>query len=122
VPYETFDQSYDLFHDGSVVIVPLPGHTPGSLGVFVNLAPDRRLFLVGDVVHDSRGYLERVDKPWLTARTDSDPPAARWMVARVAQFRAMVPSVQVLPAHARDEWLRFFGEPGRCVDPTGAPH
>ncbi|HEU4539084.1 MAG TPA: MBL fold metallo-hydrolase, partial [Polyangiaceae bacterium] len=35
-PYENFDQSHDYFGDGSVVFVPLAGHTPGSMGVFVN--------------------------------------------------------------------------------------
>src|SRR5258707_4023955 len=47
-PYETFDESADLFRDGSVVVVPLRGHTPGTVGVFVNLSSKRRLFYVGD--------------------------------------------------------------------------
>jgi len=28
-PYENFDRSLDLFNDGSVALVPLPGHTTG---------------------------------------------------------------------------------------------
>src|SRR5260370_19348984 len=40
-PYETFDESADLYKDGSVVVVPLRGHTPGSVGIFVNLSPLR---------------------------------------------------------------------------------
>ena len=40
--YENFDRSFDLFSDGSVVLVPLPGHTPGSTGMFVNLRSGRR--------------------------------------------------------------------------------
>src|SRR2546421_724612 len=47
-PYETFDESADLYGDGSVVVVPLRGHTPGSVGVFVNLDSRHRLFYVGD--------------------------------------------------------------------------
>src|SRR5580700_3512256 len=42
-PYETLDESADLYKDGSVVVVPLRGHTPGSVGIFVNLSPTRRL-------------------------------------------------------------------------------
>ncbi len=114
--YETFDSSHDLYGDGSVVIVPLPGHTPGSIGVFVNLSASRRLFLVGDAVHDSAGFVDRVDKPWLTAITDSDPATARRTVSRIAQFHEMAPRVSVLPAHARDAWLSAFGAPGRCLD------
>ncbi len=63
VPYETFDESADLYKDGSVVVVPLRGHTPGSVGIFVNLSPERRLFYVGDAVDDERGFEERVGRP-----------------------------------------------------------
>src|SRR5262249_50748135 len=35
VPYLGFDQSRDLYRDGSIVIVPVPGHTPGSVAIFV---------------------------------------------------------------------------------------
>jgi glyoxylase-like metal-dependent hydrolase (beta-lactamase superfamily II) len=49
-PYENFKQSLDWFGDGSVLIVPLPGHTPGSLGVFLNLAPNQRFLIVGDAL------------------------------------------------------------------------
>src|SRR5713226_5011051 len=72
VPYETFDESADLYRDGSVVVVPLRGHTPGSVGIFVNLSPTRRLFYVGDAVDDERGFKERVGKPLLLRDSDSD--------------------------------------------------
>jgi glyoxylase-like metal-dependent hydrolase (beta-lactamase superfamily II) len=36
-PYLGFDRSYDLYGDGSIVIVPAPGHTPGSVIVFATL-------------------------------------------------------------------------------------
>src|SRR5260370_39654310 len=46
-PFEGFRSSYDLFGDGSVVLVPLPGHTPGDTGTFIilcNLSPFFLLF------------------------------------------------------------------------------
>jgi N-acyl homoserine lactone hydrolase len=36
-PYLTFPRSHDVWSDGSVVIVPAPGHTTDSVVVFVNL-------------------------------------------------------------------------------------
>ena len=39
----------DLFDDGSVVFVPLPGHTGGSNGMFVNLRSGKRFFFMGDL-------------------------------------------------------------------------
>jgi N-acyl homoserine lactone hydrolase len=36
-PYLGFDQCHDLYGDSSIVIVPAPGHTPGSIVVFLTL-------------------------------------------------------------------------------------
>ncbi|GAA5143919.1 N-acyl homoserine lactonase family protein [Nocardioides marinquilinus] len=40
----------DLFGDGSLVMLSLPGHTPGELGLKVRLA-NRTFLLTGDAVH-----------------------------------------------------------------------
>ncbi|MDT3444931.1 N-acyl homoserine lactonase family protein [Pseudofrankia sp. BMG5.37] len=41
---------FDLFGDGSVVLLFSPGHTPGSLALFVRL-PNQNIILSGDVCH-----------------------------------------------------------------------
>src|SRR4029077_6848377 len=79
-PYETFDESADLYRDGSVVVVPLRGHTPGSVGIFVNLSAPRRLFYVGDSVDDERGFEERVGKSLLLRDSDNDMALANQIV------------------------------------------
>lgn len=40
----------DLFGDGSLQILSMPGHTPGNISMLVKLA-DRNLLLAGDTVH-----------------------------------------------------------------------
>ena len=47
-----FTAAHDLFNDGSLIVVPTPGHTPGSLSLLVR-RPDRPpLVLVGDLTYD----------------------------------------------------------------------
>ncbi|GAC1614566.1 MAG: hypothetical protein NVS4B7_06750 [Ktedonobacteraceae bacterium] len=46
--YAGFRSSFDLFGDGSIVLVPLPGHTAGNIGMFINRSHGPRLFLLGD--------------------------------------------------------------------------
>ena len=41
---------YDLFGDGSIVILHMPGHTPGNQSLLVRL-PSQTLLLSGDTVH-----------------------------------------------------------------------
>lgn len=45
------DEDYDVFGDGSVVIMPAPGHTPGHQVVAVRLAHAGLVVLGGDLYH-----------------------------------------------------------------------
>jgi N-acyl homoserine lactone hydrolase len=115
-PYETFDESADLFKDGSVVVVPLRGHTPGSVGIFVNLSPSRRFFYVGDSVDDERGFQERVGKPLLLRDSDNDLVLANQIVSKLTQLHELVPGLAIIPAHGRSAYKKFFpGGPQTCV-------
>lgn len=114
-PYETFDESADLFSDGSVVVVKLFGHTPGSVGVFVNVSPERRMFHVGDAVNVMEAIERRLTKSVIMASTDLSRAEADRTVARIAQLHEAEPGVLILPAHDRTTWVHAFGEPGRCV-------
>jgi len=115
-PYEIFDESADLYGDGSVVVVPLRGHTPGSVGIFVNLAPGRRLFYVGDAVDDERGFEERVGKSLILQDSDNDAARANEIVARLNELHKKVPELAILPAHGRSAYLRFFPRgPLSCI-------
>lgn len=119
-PYETFDESVDLYGDGSVVVVPLRGHTPGSVGVFVNLDPYRRFFYVGDAVDEERGFEDRVTKSLLLRDSDNDPPRANEIVAKLNQLHSMVPQLAIIPAHGRSAYLKFFPQgPFSCVASDG---
>jgi glyoxylase-like metal-dependent hydrolase (beta-lactamase superfamily II) len=115
-PYETFDESADLYHDGSVVVVPLRGHTPGSVGIFVNLSPARRFFYVGDSVDDERGFEERVAKTLLLRDSDNDPVLANQIVSKLSQLHQAVPALAIIPAHGRSAYKKFFpAGPLSCV-------
>jgi glyoxylase-like metal-dependent hydrolase (beta-lactamase superfamily II) len=115
-PYETFDESADLYRDGSVVVVPLRGHTPGSVGIFVNLSPARRFFYVGDSVDDERGFEERVAKTLLLRDSDNDPIAANQIVSKLSQLHETVPGLAIIPAHSRSAYKKFFpAGPLSCV-------
>jgi glyoxylase-like metal-dependent hydrolase (beta-lactamase superfamily II) len=107
-PYETFNESADLYKDGSVVVVPLRGHTPGSVGIFVNLSPTRRLFYAGDAVDDERGFEKRAGKPLILEDSDNDTALANQIVGRLSQLHEKVPELAIVPAHGRSAYKKFF--------------
>src|SRR5467141_264656 len=118
IPYETFDESADLYKDGSVVVVPLRGHTPGSVGIFVNLSPTRRVFYVGDAVDDERGFVERVGKSLILRDSDNDTAFADQIVGRLSELHEKLPGLAIIPAHGRSAYKKFFPSgPLSCVSP-----
>jgi glyoxylase-like metal-dependent hydrolase (beta-lactamase superfamily II) len=115
-PYENFDESLDVFGDGTLVVTRTPGHTPGSIATFVNLSPTRRLVHVGDTVNLVESIERRLPKSTVMQFiTDSDAKEARGEVATLAQLHEQAPELTVLPAHDRDVWAKFFGGAPGCV-------
>jgi N-acyl homoserine lactone hydrolase len=50
LPIEAVNGEKDLFGDSKIVLVPLPGHTPGTLGALVSLDRDGSFLLASDSV------------------------------------------------------------------------
>ena len=47
-----FTLSVDIFEDGSLVLLPTPGHTPGSMSLLVRREGKTPLLMVGDLTYD----------------------------------------------------------------------
>lgn len=100
MPYENFARSLDLYGDGAVVLVPLPGHTPGSTGIFVNLPSGKRYFFIGDLAWAAEGIDLPAERPWLARRlVDRDVKAVRRALVRVHRLAARYPEMIIVPAH-----------------------
>jgi glyoxylase-like metal-dependent hydrolase (beta-lactamase superfamily II) len=94
-----FPASYDLVGDGSLTIVPTPGHTPGHLSMVVRGAT-RAWFLAGDLVRDPADLADRA------------PAIARWCDAeRVEVLTAhdQADPGAVVHAAERNPPTRYFG-------------
>ena len=48
IPMKTVDDGFDLFGDGRVTLIHLPGHTPGAIGALVRLDRDGEFLLASD--------------------------------------------------------------------------
>jgi len=96
-PYLGFPSSYDVYGDGSVVIVLAGGHTTGSVIVFVTLPSGLRYGFIGDLVWQIDGIRRRVERPWLLSKlADSDRGQLRQDLLRVIALEGLM---QIVPAH-----------------------
>lgn len=51
--FEEFDGIYDVADDGSMILLPTPGHTPGSLSMLIRQGGWDPILLVGDLTYEA---------------------------------------------------------------------
>ena len=88
-----FTTGLDLFGDGSMIILPTPGHTPGSISLLVRRPAQLPLLLIGDLSYDN-DLMERGGVPGSGDRHEME--ASTELVNRL---RAALPGLVVLGAH-----------------------
>lgn len=107
-PYLGYERSFDVFGDGSVVLVPAPGHTPGSIIAFVTLPSGTRYALVGDLVWQTEGVDLPAQRPFLARdQVDWDAEQVRQGIVHVHQLQQAIPGLIVVPAHDRRAWEKL---------------
>jgi len=100
VPYLGYPRSFDYWGDGSVVIVPAGGHTPGSAIVFVALPDGQRYVFVGDIVWQFEALVLPAERPWLSRNlVDLDAAEVREQVSYLAALKEKFPELIMVPAH-----------------------
>lgn len=111
VAYKGYAQSLDLFNDGSVVLVPMPGHTAGSIGMFVTVDSGKTYFFIGDVAWKTAAVAVGAAKFWVASViVDRDREQTHRSVEQVREVTQKYPEVVVVPAHdaAVQEALGYF--------------
>jgi glyoxylase-like metal-dependent hydrolase (beta-lactamase superfamily II) len=90
---EPFTESFDVMGDGSLVLLPTPGHTAGSFSLLVRRRTLPPLLLVGDLTYEA-ALLERRQLPGVGNRHQ----LAESTDNVLALIRRM-PGLVILPAH-----------------------
>jgi N-acyl homoserine lactone hydrolase len=92
-----FPSSFDVYGDGSVVIVLAGGHTTGSVIVFASLPTGKRYAFIGDLTWQLDGIRLRAERPFLMQKlADVDPARLRENLLRVTSIADLM---QIVPAH-----------------------
>jgi hypothetical protein len=100
-PYLGFPASHDIYGDGAIAVVPAPGHTPGSVIIFVTLHDGTRYAFVDDLVWQLEGITECEERPWASEHSDSDAAGTR------ANLLQMIAIQKRLPRRGRITWMSY---------------
>jgi len=101
-----------------VVVIPVPGHTPGSQLVYIRLQDGSETLLIGDVAWSLAAIETLTTRPVLTQYMVFDPDEDRTSVK--AQLRALYdlmqsnPEIAIIPAHDRGHIDALVAE-GRLI-------
>ena len=88
-----FSSGHDIFGDGTLVLLPTPGHTGGSMSMLVRRAGAAPLLLVGDVTYDIHAF-DRGQTSGVGSRR-----RLRATGDQLRALRANTPGLQLLAAH-----------------------
>ena len=103
-PVLGFARSWDVFGDGSVVVLEAPGHTPGSQMVLVNL-DSRPVLITGDGIYTHRNYELPAPKGKIFGhRTDWNDQKAMDVILKIRDIHEKHPDVLILASH---DWEQY---------------
>lgn len=97
-PLPALGSTHDLFADGSLLLVNLPGHARGQIGLLARTAKGSILF-AADGCWLRRSIRERRPPARLTNLFVDDPGMVRATIYRLHDFAQAQPEVIIVPSH-----------------------
>ena len=91
--FAPFGGCYDVMGDGSMTLLPTPGHTPGSMSMLVQSSGLPPLLLVGDLTYATVSLMK--DQVPGTGNAQQ----LRSSFAKVRALKKQLPGLLILPAH-----------------------
>ncbi len=93
------------------MLVPMPGHTPGSVGLFVTVDSGKVYFFIGDVAWTVAALQQGKPKFWVAGKlVDGDAQQTQSTLEKVRALMQAEPALVVVPAHdsAVQDGLGYF--------------
>lgn len=92
----------DLLGDGSLLVVDLPGHMPGHVGLLLTADDGRQVLLAGDAAWFTRSVTDLAPPSRLAGIAFDDWTAAMGTLGRLHALHRARPDLLVLPAHCAE--------------------
>ncbi len=104
-PVAPFAHTHDLFNDGSIRLIDLPGHMPGHVGAWVQADDNQTYALVADAVWTR----DAIDHPRFSMHRllAEDRPRRDATIRLLRQLKLGQPSINIIPAHCPATAMAF---------------
>jgi glyoxylase-like metal-dependent hydrolase (beta-lactamase superfamily II) len=98
-PLSPLGTAYDLFGDGAVRLVPLPGHSCGQIGALLRCADGATRFLIADAAWSVEGLERDEPPPWLVRQLVGRSRDYMLTWARLRAIAQADPELRLIPSH-----------------------
>jgi glyoxylase-like metal-dependent hydrolase (beta-lactamase superfamily II) len=97
--------TYDVFGDGALLLMPLPGHARGQVGLLARTA-ERQILFAADGAWLTQSIHERRPPHPLTYLFIDDRRALRHTLDRLHDFARQFPAITIVPTHCPEAYAR----------------
>ncbi|GGX87817.1 MBL fold metallo-hydrolase [Pseudoduganella dura] len=102
-----FEHGFDLFGDGSVLAVPLPGHSRGQIGIVFRKECDRLVFMSADACWGLAALRADRGPGWLARRIFDRSDRYEETFRRLRRMDAGSGAPWLIPSHCAQTWKDY---------------
>jgi N-acyl homoserine lactone hydrolase len=108
-PFHSFDKSQDMLGDGSIILLPTPGHDPGHLCVLLQMG-GYEILITGDVMYTLRHLaVDEVRAILFGGKILEEQQIDS--IRRIQRLRQSLPDLVIVPGHDHTDYQYLFLEP-----------
>jgi glyoxylase-like metal-dependent hydrolase (beta-lactamase superfamily II) len=101
-PFAEFQSGHDLWGDGSMLAIPLPGHAAGHYGLLFHASSGEQVFLIADAAWSSQSVLDAIPPPSIVTSWLGDTRSYLATLGRLQRLRQSSPSLRIVPSHCEE--------------------
>ncbi len=106
IPFYPFTKGFDIFRDGSIIAVFLPGHARGQIGIFLKTST-QVVFLCADACFQTSN-IQNLEYPHFLARAAIDNyPAFLDTLQQIHLLKKNHPEIEIIPSHCFEMWEKY---------------
>lgn len=102
-----FTQGFDLLRDGSLIAIPLPGHSAGQIGLLIPDADGRPVLMAADACWSLDACREGRLPSALTNLFAPHGYNYQNTFRQLGELARREPAISILPSHCEHSWRRF---------------
>ncbi|MBV8572215.1 MAG: MBL fold metallo-hydrolase [Acidobacteriaceae bacterium] len=98
-----FEEGVDLFGDGSLLVIDLPGHAAGHIGALVRTSSGQQYLLAADACWLETSYRNNLSPPdWVMRLIIDDRRRYLDTLAKLARLAGKNSELQIVPCHCKN--------------------